>query len=250
MWHRLFPAVSLLLLSTVSSAAELRGYMVRCNPTAPVFTDDFERPELGDAWKISRDEYSIKDGVFVTGQRPEHAHPAVCRTSVTLRDALVQFRFRLRGARGLTLVLNDRDYQGSHAGHICRVGVTPAGVTLGDDKEGPMKLGVYEKWKDMATRAEVEPLVKDRRKSVPHALEADRWYEMTVEFAGDEMLAVIDGKPIAYLKSPGIAHPTKNYWGFTTSGRYAEIDDLRVWHGSLLADEWPARRAREFPADK
>lgn len=231
--------------AVAAEAGEPTTFLAR--PAALAFADDFERTEIGDKWKTSRDEYAIKDGVFITGQLPAHGHPAVCRLSVPLRDAVVTFRFKLNGARGLTLVLNDSDWKQSHAGHICRAGVTLSGVTLGDDKEGRMKFGIYEKWKDPATKAEVERLVKDRSTSVPHALEAGKWYAMTVEFVGDEMLTSIDGRPVAYLKSPGFAHPTKNYWGFTTSGQYAEVDDLKAWHAEPDA-EWPARRTKLFPA--
>jgi hypothetical protein len=242
---RSFSIVSFACLSTaVVNAAEVETFLAK--PGKLAFADDFERVEVGDAWKTSRNEYSIRDGVLITGQRPEHGHPAVSRVSVNLKDAVISFRFKFDGARGLTLVLNDSGWKQSHAGHICRAGVTLAQVTLGDDKEGRMKFGIYEKWKDPATKAEVEPLVKDRSRAFPHALEAGKWYAMTVEFVGDEMLASINGRPIAYLRSPGFAHPTKNYWGFTTSGQYAEVDDLKAWHAEP-DPRWPERRAKLFP---
>jgi hypothetical protein len=245
---RLLLAVSFTLLGAVAApAAEVETFLAK--PGKLAFADDFQRAEVGDAWKTSRNEYSIQDGVFITGQRPEHGHPAVSRVSVPLRDAVVTFRFKFNGARGLTLVLNDSEWKQSHAGHICRAGVTLSQVTLGDDKEGRMKFGIYEKWKDPATKAEVERQVKDRSRSFPHALEAGKWYAMTVEFVADEMLASIDGRPIAYLKSPGFAHPTKNYWGFTTSGQYVEIDDLKAWHADP-DPTWPDRRAKLFPAGR
>jgi hypothetical protein len=146
----------------------------------------------------------------------------------------------------LTLVFNDRDHQGSHAGHICRAGVSPRQVTLGDDCEGTMKLGIYERWQNPATKSEVEPLVKGRIERVPVIFDAERWHRMTVEIVGDEMVASLNGKPVAYLQSPGIAHATKTDWGFTTQGRTIEVDNLRAW--SAEADPaWPERRAELFP---
>jgi hypothetical protein len=239
--------MSIVFVVGACEAAEVETFLAK--PGKLAFADDFNRVEVGPAWKTSRNEYSIKDGVFVTGQRPEHGHPAVSRVSVDLKDAVVSFRFKFEGARGLTLVLNDSNWKQSHAGHICRAGITLTQVTLGDDKEGRMKLGIYEKWKDPATKAEVEPLVKDRSRAFPHALEAGKWYTMTVEFVGEEMLASIDGRPVAYLKSPGFAHATKNYWGLTTSGRYAEVDDLKAWHAEL-DPAWAERRAKLFPVAK
>ena len=85
--------------------------------------DDFNRADVGEAWTTSVRSYSIRDGVFVTGQRPDAGHPAVCRLSVPMNDAVIDFRFKFAGGKQLGLVLNDSGHKGSHAGHICRGGV-------------------------------------------------------------------------------------------------------------------------------
>lgn len=217
-------------------------------PAELLFADDFSRAEVGTAWKSSVRSYSIRDGVLVTGQRPDAGHPAVCRVSVALQDCIVDFRFKFAGGSQLSLVLNDAGYKHSHAGHICRAQVSPTAVTLGDDKEGAMKLGgVFELRSQPEKRAEYEKLIENRRTRVPHKLDIDLWHRMTVEIVGDEMLASIDGRPIAYLRSPGFAHPTKNYWGFTTQGRFIEIDDVRAW-SAVLDPNWSKRRSELFEA--
>ena len=257
MIHRMsFALLRSLLLAIAAASAVPCVWAEEDEPTTVLarrgkllMSDDFSRSEVGDAWQVSVRSYSIADGVFVTGQRPEATHPAVCRTHVPLRDAVVDFKFKFTGGKQLTLVFNDRDYQGSHAGHICRAGVSPRQVSLGDDCEGAMKFGIYERWKNPDTKSEVEPLVKDRVKRVPVTLDADMWHRMTVEIVGDEMVASLDGKPVAYLKSPGIAHAAKTDWGFTTQGRTIEVDNLRAW--SAEADPaWPERRAELFSSNR
>jgi hypothetical protein len=166
---------------------------------------------------------------------------------LTLKNAVVDFEFRFDGGTGLSLVFNDRDYKDSHAGHICRASVSLDTVRLGDDREGTMKFGIYERWKDPEKRAGIEPLVADKTTKTPIKLDEQKWYRMTVEIVGDEMVASLDGKPVAYLKSPGIAHPTKTDWGFTTQKRWIEIDNLRVYQAEPDA-AWPARRAALFGA--
>ena len=47
--------------------------------------------------------------------------------------------------------------------------------------------------------------------------------------AGDEMRVTLDDKPAGYLKSPGIAHPTKSRFHFTINGQHALFDDVRIW---------------------
>ena len=41
--------------------------------------------------------------------------------------------------------------------------------------------------------------------------------------------ALIDGKAVAFLQSPGIAHPTKSKVEFGCMGKDGFFDDLKVW---------------------
>ena len=45
---------------------------------------------------------------------------------------------------------------------------------------------------------------------------------------GDEMRVALDGKPVASLKSPGFAHPTKSGFGFTVSDKEVHFDNLSI----------------------
>src|SRR6185312_10427912 len=118
MSHRIACVFSLLLLAATPCTAsesdkpdEPATVMARRGKL--LVSDDFSRAEVGDAWTTSAKSYSIKDGVFVTGQRPEASHPAVSRLSVPFRDAVVDFSFRFDGGKQLTLVMNDKDFKGS-----------------------------------------------------------------------------------------------------------------------------------------
>lgn len=44
------------------------------------------------------------------------------------------------------------------------------------------------------------------------------------------MRATIDGKPVAFLQSPGIAHPTKSKVEFGCMGKDGCFDDLKIWN--------------------
>ena len=44
------------------------------------------------------------------------------------------------------------------------------------------------------------------------------------------MRASIDGKPAAYLKSPGIGHPTKSKIELGVAGKDGYFDDIKVWN--------------------
>jgi hypothetical protein len=46
--------------------------------------------------------------------------------------------------------------------------------------------------------------------------------------------ASIDGKPAAFLQSPGIAHPTKSKVEFDCMGKDGYFDDLKIWNAEPL----------------
>lgn len=212
-----------------------------------LLADDFSRDEIGSTWSYSKGSFWIDDGVFVGAQRDPAKHPPVCRTPLEFRNAVIDFRFQFHGTSRFNVVFNDRNWSQSHAGHICRAGLSPRLLTLGDDCEGVMKLGIFEKWQDPQTRPQIEPLVRDQSAKLAMQLEPEHWYRMTLEIVGDEMIASLDGKPLLHLKSAGLAHTPKTDWGFTVQGREVHFDDVSVWSAEQDSG-WPARRESLFPA--
>ena len=46
------------------------------------------------------------------------------------------------------------------------------------------------------------------------------------------MRVTIDGKPAGFLKSSGIAHPTKSKIEFGVGGKDGLFDDIKVWNAA------------------
>ncbi len=44
------------------------------------------------------------------------------------------------------------------------------------------------------------------------------------------MRVIIDGKPMGFLKSPGIGHPTKSKIELGVSGKSGYFSDIKVWN--------------------
>ncbi|NJM55337.1 MAG: hypothetical protein HC841_04980 [Verrucomicrobiae bacterium] len=192
-----------------------------------LFSDDFNRAELGDAWKSSIPAFKIVDGTL-KGWQAREDHGAVGGFKLTNPDGVLEFRFRLEGSKGFNAVWDDKGFKGSHAGHICRVVVAPTVLRFGDDKEGVMRNDIFEMRRDPARKADADKLLVGRNASFPHKFEQDRWYQMRIELIGDELSASVDGKFIGKLKSSGIGHPTKNDFHFTVSGKGARFDDVKL----------------------
>ena len=200
---------------------------------ALLISDDFERTELA-PWKQNCQTFTIGDGVM-RGSQTRDDHGAVGAVPAVFKDAIIEFRFRFEGSTGINAVCDDKAFTGSHAGHICRATLTPKLIRLGDDKEGGMRPDIMEMRRDPKRKAEGDKLMEGRTQTFPMTLEPHRWYRCTMEIVGDQMRVSIDDKPAGYLKSPGIAHPTKSHFHFTVSGKDALFDDVRIWSAQAAA---------------
>ena len=193
----------------------------------PILDDNFERSDLGD-WKSLIPTFVIEGGEL-KGWQTRDDHGAVGRIYKPMKDAVVEFRFKLVGSTGFNAVFDDQKFKGSHAGHICRVAFAPTQIRLGDDKEGVMRNDIYEMRKDPARKKEADKLLEGRGSATSTKLEQQKWYQVVIELKGDSMRVTMDGKPVGFLKSPGIAHETKSSFHFTVNGTGALFDDVRIW---------------------
>jgi hypothetical protein len=192
-----------------------------------LFADNFERSELGQ-WKVIVPGFKVDDGVLV-GTQDRADHGSVGRVNVPMKNIIMSFRFRLAGSPRFNVVFDDKKHKGSHAGHICRVAFAQRQIRLGDDREGIMRNDIFEMRRDPKRKDAAEKLLKGRGFATEADLKSQRWYTATIEILGDEMRVTLDGQPVGYLKSPGLAHPTKESVHFTVSGTATQFDDLKIW---------------------
>jgi len=206
-----------------------------------LFSDEFEGAEPAKVWHRVVPTFAVEKGTLkgtqtrdrtipaADGKPAVTAHAAVHGLEIPTKDSVVEVRIRFGGATMIDVEFDDRKYTGCHYGHICRAQVRLDRVTLIDEKEGGMRNDIYEMKKDPARKAEVAKLLVGRSANFPVKLEAGTWYTLVVETIGDEMRATIDGKPAGYLKSSGIAHPTKSKIELGVAGKDGFFDDLKVW---------------------
>ena len=209
---------------------------------ASIFSDDFERTELGKDWHIGTPTFTVADGIM-TGSQTRQEHGAVASVPAPFRNGVIEFKFRFEGATSINAVCDDKTYTGSHAGHICRVTFTPKQIRLGDDKEGGMRNDILEMRRDPARKAEGDKLIVGRGQAINTTLEPHRWYQARIEIVDDEMRVSLDDRPVGYLKSPGIGHPTKSHFHFTVTGKDAQFE------GDCASGTQSARRLEiyEYP---
>ena len=234
--------LSVFLLSAVTLGADLPA--VPADPIGKkkemLFSDDFERPDLGPAWREVVPTFTLENGALkgmqtrvnapaAEGKPAVAGHQAVIGAEVPTKDSIVELKFKLAGATGVSVEFDDRKYKGSHYGHICFCRVTPKSVILADQRDGSMRNDIYA-MTDPSQRAERNRLLVGRSATYPVKVESNTWHTLVVETVGDAMRATLDGKPVAFLRSSGIAHPTKSKIELGCAGKDGYFDDIKIWN--------------------
>lgn len=218
--------IALFFLTTLAAAADIPSEPI-AQKGQLILEDNFERSDLG-GWKSLIPTFTVEGGAL-KGVQTRADHGAVGRVYRPMKDVVVEFKFQLVGSPGFNAVFDDQKFKGSHAGHICRVAFAPTQLRIGDDKEGVMRNDIYEMRKDPAHKKDADKLLEGRGSAASLKLEQQKWYQVCIELKGDELRVSVDGKPVGYLKSSGIAHETKSSFHFTVNGKGALFDDVRIW---------------------
>jgi len=174
-------------------------------PGKLLYSEDFAKP-LDASWKVGKGKWDSASEALRGAELKADMHGAVIRRNLEMTDAIVQYSFKLEGAKVSTLSLNDSK------GHVCRVQLRANGFTVQkDDHDG----------KDGADKAVV-------LETVETPIKTGEWHALSVEFRGTEMLACLDGKHVAYGQHEQVKLPKTNF-GLTVAGETASFKELRVW---------------------
>jgi hypothetical protein len=197
-----------------------------------VFADDFATNRFGAEWTERIKSAGVENGVMF-GRQTTTEHGSVATAKLDLPDGNLICECRVQFEHNVTVAFSfdDMKYAGSIAGHIARVTLEQQLVKLHDDKEGAMnrKLAELKKSDDTVAKASAEEEIGRHTLMVPMKLETQRWYTLVVEIVGDRMRVTLDGVPVGFLKSPGLAHEKKPDLKISVSGKQALFDDLRIW---------------------
>ena len=201
--------------------------------TRSIFADDFSSNAFGPRWGHYKSGSVVKDGMLV-GITPEGSdHSAVDSVKFDAERDLevsVKFRFVSEKAKSFNVWFDDKDFKGSHAGHICSVSVSPAAVSIGDAKTGNFRNDIYEKKKATppTITAEDKAMLATKNKSLPVKLSLAEWHTLTIQTKGDEVSVNIDGKAVGSFKSEGVGHDHKTLVSLTTNQVDVTYDDFSI----------------------
>ncbi|MBI3878588.1 MAG: hypothetical protein HY301_00790, partial [Verrucomicrobia bacterium] len=103
-------------ITTVALAADSSGHYSRT-----IFADDFSSNAFGPRWGHYKSGSVVKDGILVGITPAGSDHSAVDSIKFPGErdlEVAVKFRFVSDQAKSFNVWFDDKDYKGSHAGHI------------------------------------------------------------------------------------------------------------------------------------
>ncbi|HSU67714.1 MAG TPA: family 16 glycoside hydrolase [Tepidisphaeraceae bacterium] len=176
-----------------------------CEKGKQLLSEDFSGSTLDKGWTVAKGKWEVSDGVLKGVEKPEDMHPAVIGHAIEAHNLIAEFSFRFDGSKSVAFSLNNKK------GHVCRVSITPALVSLNKDKPG----------KDSTEKGAM--LGKEKV-----SLEPGTWHTMIVTVCGKQMAANLDGKDLVSGSNDGI-DVEKTSIRFPTSGTGVSIKQVRVW---------------------
>lgn len=198
-----------------------------------IFSDDFSAEGFGKRWGHYKSSSVVKDGVLVGITAPTSDHSAVDNIRIDGERDLevsVKFRFVSDKAKSFNVWFDDKNYKGSHAGHICQATISPTSVNLSDAKTGGFDLtnGLYDRKKANQLTEDEKQMLASKQKRFPVKLSLQDWHTLVVQTEGDTIRVSIDGKEAGSFQSPGITHDTKSLISLTTNPVDVEYDDFSL----------------------
>ena len=180
------------------------------------FGDHFSAGQVSGGWFFNK-EWEVKDGVL---RRNEIAgeNKRIFYKNPNFKDAMVRFDFRFDKAKDIRLVTG----ASGHYNTVIHIRRDHFYLQTAMDDRGP--------WFSM------------RQDECAHAFESGRWYTMTVEFIGDEVVAHIDSRHRVYAKHP-IINQERTYFAFQVDRAGAAFDNVQVFQAGRHR-EHEANRAR------
>ena len=211
-----------------------------------LISEDFEKPELAKPWHRVVPTFVVENGALKGTQtrdqnipaadgKPEvKAHAAVHGLEIPTKDSVIEAKIRFEGATMIDVEFDDRKYTGSHYGHLSRAQVRLDSVTIMDERDGNQNEELKAMRADPSKKDEVNKAIAAHQVRFPVKLEKGKWYDLMVETVGEEMRVSIDGKGVAYFKSPGIGHATKSKIELGVAGKDGLFDDVKVWNAESV----------------
>ena len=178
------------------------------------FGDAFSPGQISERWFFQK-EWAVDKGVLVRNDIPGE-NKRIFIKNPKYRDVMIRFDFRLQGAREIRLMTGT-------PGHYNVV------VHVRTDR-----------FFVQTARDESVPFYPSFQGECIFEFATDRWYTMTVEICGDEVVAHVDRNHFALAQHP-IVDRQRGYFAFQVDRPSAAFDNVQIFKASRKKD-WPQKR--------
>lgn len=198
----------------ISVGARIPSPPLITSPKKLVFADHFSR-EASSRWAFNKD-WIVSDGNLkrVDGSRDS---TRIFLKGAEFKDVIIRFDFRLGDAQDVRLMT------GANGPYNAVIHLRPDHffVQTAKDPSGP-----YFSFRHGECAFDFDP---------------QRWYTMTVEFLGDELVAHLDSKHLVYAKHP-ILDKTRTYFAFQVDSHAAEFDNVQMFSATRGREDQLGRK--------
>jgi len=183
------------------------------NPSAPLlcrpgrldFADSFSPGQVSSRW-FFRKYWSVEDGILLRNDLPQTNDRIFIKNPV-YEDALIRFDFQFRGAREIRFVSGTP----GHYNAVIHIHRDHFFVQTARDDSGP-----YFPYRHGECAYDFQPR---------------KWYTLTVEFLGDQVVAHLDRDHLAYGRHP-ILNKRRNYFAFQVDRASAAFDNVQMFQAA------------------
>jgi len=171
------------------------------DPRKLYFADHFSPGQVSGRWFFSAD-WSAEDGVL---QHSEAATESgrIFLKDAAFRDVMIRFDFQFQNARDIRLITGGS----GHYNAVIHIRRDHFYIQTALDSTGP-----YFSY---------------RHGECAYDFDEGRWYTLTVEFIGDELVAHIDHDHLAYARHP-ILDRERGYFAFQVDDASAAFDNVQI----------------------
>lgn len=187
-----------------------------------LLSEDFNQP-LGKEWKAGKGKWEIVEGALQAKELKTDMHGAVARHSLVANNFVIQYAFKVDGAKQTSLSINDAN------GHCCRVLVSAKSFTVQKDSNDKNLTDISQ--------------ILEKREL---ALKAGEWHTLLLELQGKEIVARLDGDLTVFGAHDALDVKKVNF-GLTVAGESVSFKNLRVWEATPNKT-WEATKAKLLEA--
>jgi hypothetical protein len=187
-----------------------------CKKGELLWEEKWEGAELPKDWYKGKGNWQVESGNLKGAELPADAHHAYTSRKVTDSNAIIQFSFKLDGAKWMGGFFDGKE-------HVSALSLNPDSFNI-------------KRMSGIGPTSKSTEIDSSRVK-----LNDGAWHTVVWEIYGDEMVATIDDQQMVLAKADGLSSDRNHLELNTGGGQWALFKDVKVWKAEL-DEKWPAKR--------